>query len=144
MSVYVDTSVLVAYYVPEPLSARAEAVLVRVRQPAISVLTEVEFASAVSQKARSREIGRESARIVLQRFREHVTGGLFRVVAIEAGHFRQAYTWLAAMNTPLRSLDALHVALAVSESLPIVTSDVKLARAARRLKLRCKYLRPGG
>ena len=44
-SAYVDTSILAAYYCPEPLSAAAEDALRRIEAPAISVLTEVEFCS---------------------------------------------------------------------------------------------------
>jgi uncharacterized protein len=45
--VYIDTSVLVAYYCPEPLSEKAEKLLIRYLKPAISSLTEVGFFSAV-------------------------------------------------------------------------------------------------
>ncbi|NWF56378.1 MAG: PIN domain-containing protein [Syntrophaceae bacterium] len=41
--VYVDTSVIVAYYCPEPLSEAAEAFLTAHSRPAISSLTELEF-----------------------------------------------------------------------------------------------------
>jgi predicted nucleic acid-binding protein len=36
---YLDTSVLVAYYCPEPLSAVAETVILKARQPAVSAHT---------------------------------------------------------------------------------------------------------
>jgi predicted nucleic acid-binding protein len=36
----------------------------------------------------------------------------------------------------LRTLDALHLAVAIAESLPVVTADQVLARAARREKSR--------
>ena len=41
--IYADTSVLVAYYCPEPLSEKAEALLTTHEQPVISALAEVEF-----------------------------------------------------------------------------------------------------
>ena len=43
-SVYIDTSVLGAYYCPEPSSATAENALRQIAVPVISTLTEVEFA----------------------------------------------------------------------------------------------------
>lgn len=49
-SAYIDTSVLGAYYCPEPLSGAAEAALLELRDPCISPLTEVEFASLVARK----------------------------------------------------------------------------------------------
>ena len=48
--VYVDTSVLVAYYSPEKLSERAEEFLIGQDRVAISNLTELELFSALSRK----------------------------------------------------------------------------------------------
>jgi predicted nucleic acid-binding protein len=43
---YIDTSVLVAYYCPEPLSRAAEKSIRSAASPAISPLVEVELCSA--------------------------------------------------------------------------------------------------
>jgi predicted nucleic acid-binding protein len=40
---YIDTSVLVAYYCPEPISAKAEKVILRADPPAVSHLAENEI-----------------------------------------------------------------------------------------------------
>ncbi len=45
MNRYIDASVLISYYLPEPLSVRAEHYLRRGGIPAISPLVEIEFAS---------------------------------------------------------------------------------------------------
>lgn len=45
MSAYIDTSVLGAYYCPEPESGEAEAALRRIESPVVGVLSEVEFSS---------------------------------------------------------------------------------------------------
>lgn len=50
--VYVDTSVLVAYYCPEPLSVAVQQFLIEQPKPAISSLTEVELFSALARKVR--------------------------------------------------------------------------------------------
>jgi hypothetical protein len=50
---YIDTSVLGAYYCPEPLSMNAETASRRIKIPVISVLSEVEFTSLISRKRRS-------------------------------------------------------------------------------------------
>jgi predicted nucleic acid-binding protein len=47
-------------------------------------------------------------------------------------HFRDARDLAAAMTASLRTLDALHLAAALRENLPLLTSDRDLARAARR------------
>ncbi len=70
--VYVDTSVLVAYYCPERLSEKAEKLLTRYLKPAISSLTEVEFFSAVSGKVRKREISLRDAGRVTAKFLAHL------------------------------------------------------------------------
>ncbi len=49
--IYVDSSVIVAYYCPEALSSHVQSLLrAQMKKPALSFLTEVEFASAVSRK----------------------------------------------------------------------------------------------
>ena len=83
--VYVDTSVLVAYYCPEPLSENVEAFLTTHAQPTISALTEIELFSAVS--------------------------------------------------LPLRTFDALHLAISSSEGFDIVTADPGLFKSAKALSL---------
>jgi len=141
VSAYIDTSVLVAYYCPEPLSRRAEAALRRLRRPVISTLCEVEVVSALSRKVRSRLMGRADARRVLEQLGAHVAAGLYEMAPIDGEHFARARDWLARMDTPLRTLDALHLAVAGAASVPILTADAALARAARRLKLGARLLR---
>ena len=50
--IYVDTSVLAAYYCPEPQSEKVEDVLMQNHPWTISVLTEVELLSAIAKKVR--------------------------------------------------------------------------------------------
>lgn len=47
---YIDTSALVPYYCPEPLSRAAEGALRSDPRPSVSDLVEVEFFSALSQR----------------------------------------------------------------------------------------------
>ena len=54
--IYLDTSVVVAYYCPEDISDRAESIIRGKRPLFISDLTEVEFASALSRNVRIRGI----------------------------------------------------------------------------------------
>ena len=84
-SAYVDTSVLGAYYCPGPLSSAAEAALVRLQEPCISPLTEVEFASLIARKRRLGELGEREAGEVIRLFGQHVADGRI-VVARDRGH----------------------------------------------------------
>ncbi len=133
MSGYVDTSVLAACYLPEPKSAAANRLVASLDGPAISSLTEVELCSVLSRRVRERELSPEDGGRVLALFRTHVEGGFFRWLPLGRREFEQAREWLALFSTPLRTLDALHLAVVVSNGLALLTADRALARAARRL-----------
>ncbi len=131
-SAYVETSVLGAYYCPEPLSMAAETALRAVDVPVISTLTEVEFTSLVARKQRLRELKARQANEVLQLFERHVQEGFFRRVPLGTELLLHAARLIRLMSSSLRTLDALHLATAMSENLPLLTSDRALAQAAKR------------
>jgi uncharacterized protein len=137
---YIDTSVLVAYYCPEALSEAAQAEIRRARPPAISALTEVEFRSALARKVRIGELDEALAREVLSTFRLHRIEGVYRVVAIEARQYVMASEWIEAFRSPLRTLDALHLAAAFSNGLKLVTADRALAQSAKLFGVRYKLI----
>ena len=53
---YFDTSVLVAFYCPEELSTKAEKAILKDSEPTLSILSIVEFASAIFRKSREKTI----------------------------------------------------------------------------------------
>lgn len=130
---YLDTSVLVAYYCPEPSSRRAEVLVRSVLAPYISDLTEVELLSALSRKTHVRELTMTDARRIGAEFAVHVHDNLFRRIAIERRHIETARDWMLRFESPLRTLDALHLAIASAEGLRLATFDRGLARAATSL-----------
>lgn len=138
---YIDTSVLVAYYLPEPLSERAERGLRRGGAPSISPLVALEFASVLARKVRARELAPAAARAALEQFRAHQEDGLYRRLEIGAAHYNQARRWMEAFSPPLRTLDALHLSIAAVAGAALLTADFQLARAARALRLPCRLLR---
>jgi uncharacterized protein len=131
-SAYVDTSVLGAYYCPEPLSTAAEAALLRMQEPCISPLTEVEFASLIARKRRLRELSERQATEVIRLFGQHVADGCYRRLPLGAEHFLRARHLIASMASALSTLDALHLSVALSAGIPLLTADRDFARAARR------------
>ncbi len=137
---YIDTSVLVAVYCPEALSRSAERVVRGDRAPAISMLTEVEFCSALSLKTRTGEMDASAAERVLSLFRAHVKDGVYDVVPIRAAECEQAADWIATFSTTLRTLDALHLAAAHSRNLVLITADKSLVRAAAHLGVKSRSL----
>lgn len=130
---YVDTSLVVAYYCPEPVSRTAERLIRSRPQPVISDLTEVEVLSALARKLRTGEIRDADAQRVATQFLTHVEGQLYRHLPIERRHFRMARDWMRRLDTPVRTLDALHLAAAASHGLRLVTTDRLLATSADRL-----------
>jgi predicted nucleic acid-binding protein len=138
---YLDTSVLVAYYCPEALSEVAEKMILADRQPAVSALTEVELVSALARKIRERELSRENANHVLTEFQSHLNQFLFKRIPLERDHYSVAFNWLAQFAVPLRTLDALHLAVAAQNNLELVTADQQLLQSARKLGVRTRLLR---
>ncbi|MEA2108482.1 MAG: type II toxin-antitoxin system VapC family toxin [Pseudomonadota bacterium] len=123
MMIYVDTSVLVGYYCPEALSSQAEELSREQIKPGLSSLTEVEFASAVAKKVRQRELSRIDGNRILAKFVSHVKAELFQMIPVEDHHWQLARGWIGLFATALRTLDALHLAIASDKELPLVTSD---------------------
>jgi predicted nucleic acid-binding protein len=138
---YLDTSVLVAYYCPEAISEAAEKMILDDRQPAVSALTEVELVSALARKVRERELSRENANHVLTEFQSHLNQFLFKRIPLERDHYSVAFNWLAQFAVPLRTLDALHLAVAAQNNLELITADQRLLQSARKLGVRTRLLR---
>lgn len=135
---YIDTSLLVAYYCPEPLSLRAQKALKKVDQPVISPLVEVELFSAIAAKVRAKELNATTARRILALFQKHLAEGYYGIVPIEAAEYCLGRNWLGEFTTPLRALDALHLAAASSNDLVILTADRALAKSAKHFEVKCK------
>jgi predicted nucleic acid-binding protein len=130
---YLDTSVLVAYYCPEVLSDQVQDFLSNQVKPAVSFLNEVEFASAIARKIRMGDLGQPDGNRILSKFLSHLDSGLFSITPVEAHHWRLARGWISLFSTPLRTLDALHLAITSAENFELVTSDQKLIQAANTL-----------
>lgn len=138
---YIDTSVLIAYYCPEPLSPTAERHVRRARPPVISPLTEAEFCSALAIKVRTGGLAVDDARRVLAQFRTHCREHAYRIVPLGASEYTTACEWLETFTTALRTADALHLAVAVVNELTILTADQAMARAAKQLGIDCTHVR---
>jgi len=138
--VYIDTSVLVSYYCPEPLSEAAERIILRSDKPSLSALTEVELASALSRKMREKEISQVDANRVITKFQSHLDQFLFKRIPLEREHYSLAFNWLIQLSIPLKTLDALHLAVAAGNNLQVITADRQLASSAQKLGLANKLL----
>lgn len=140
MNAYIDTSVLAAYYYPEPISIRAERTLRGLSSPMISELTLVEFTSAVSRKVREKTLAREEGTRILTQFESHVEEGYYLILPVRTVDYRMARSWLAQLHSTLRTLDALHLAVAQAAEASTVTADRRLAGEAQAIGLPVKLL----
>jgi predicted nucleic acid-binding protein len=137
---YVDTSCLVAYYIPERLSAAIEEALTEQDAPAISRLVELEFHSALSKKVRTQHIEVGDAAQIAAMFRAQRADGYYHVLPVEAREYELARDWLGEFTTPLRTLDALHLATAFANGIELLTTDKPLARCAEHFGVACRLI----
>jgi uncharacterized protein len=132
---YLGTSIIVPAYCSEPLSDRVDEVLLRESELAISNLTEVEFYSALSRKIRQRELTLDEAQQIAIDFRMDLDGRIYQRLQVESIHYQVARDWISRFDMVLRTLDALHLAIAAGHQIPVVTADVGLAQSGRSLSL---------
>ena len=137
---YIDTSVLVAYYCPEALSEPVQDFLSEQVKPAVSILTEVELFSAVARKIREGDLGQPDGNRILSKFLSHLDGNFFTIVPVEPHHWRLARGWIGLFNTSIRTLDALHLAIASAGDFVLVSSDQRLIRAAGTLGVKIQAM----
>jgi predicted nucleic acid-binding protein len=139
---YLDSSVLVAFYVPEATSAKADALIRSSTGLLVSDLAEVEVFSVLGRKIRKNELPQLAAHRVASIFATHLAGGFFDRMPLEHSHFVQASSWLSSLSLRLRTFDALHLAAAAAGGHELVTGDELLAKAAKSLQLPHRFIRP--
>ena len=136
MSLYVDTSALAKWYVSESDSDAFDDFIRDYPGAHISRLTVVELRCMLARRRRNRDISHKVERAALTEFESHVRDGLLNVLAMTDAHFIAASEILHKLpRLPLRSLDALHLAVAQSSRAGVIaTADRVMADAARALK----------
>lgn len=137
---YLDTSVLTGYYCVEERSRRVQRALSEMGCPTISPLVEVEFYCAVARKVRTGTLAQSAAVQVFSEFRMHMAEPRYNSLPISLADYGQAREWLSELATPLRVLDALHMAAASSAGLCLVTADRDLARCAEHFGVECTLI----
>lgn len=130
---YVDTSVLIAYLLPEAGSEAAEAFMLSAGEPlAVSTWTEVELLSALGVKLRSRQLSEAAAHDVVDTYSRLVSPQLHRI-SVKDADLRQAVILLDGWRTTLRAGDGLHLAIAAANGAGVYTFDRGLAAAGAAL-----------
>jgi uncharacterized protein len=130
---YLDTSVVIALLKPEALSDRADRFISD--NPTglmVSDIAAAEFASAVSRWVRSREINMSEGRIALESF-DNWVGRSAQRVEISPADVAAASAFLRRLDLPLRTPDAIHIAIAQRLEATLVTFDRRMAASARAI-----------
>jgi predicted nucleic acid-binding protein len=132
ISFYLDASVLIAMLKPEPLSDRADSFA---RQHTagliVSDFAAAEFASAVARWVRTRELNLNEGRTVLDSF--DILAARLRRVEMASNDLPTATMFLRRLDLPLRTPDAVHIAIAQRVGAILVTFDRQMAASARTL-----------
>lgn len=131
---YIDTSALLKWYLPEPFSDEF-AQFVESRESAqISSLSITEFHCSVARRERNRMLTPQQGRKVVRAFSAHVAAGHLTVLPVRDEYLTHATELIDTMKQPLRTLDALHLAIAdASGCRQLATADKMLAAAARAI-----------
>ncbi|NER07231.1 MAG: type II toxin-antitoxin system VapC family toxin, partial [Okeania sp. SIO3C4] len=135
-----DTSVVVPLYCLEALTNTVEELLVNEPELGLSDLARVEFSSAIARRVRMGEISRQSARDIIEQFQAHIDAELYALIEVESIHYRIAREWIGGLETSLRTLDALHLAIAYCRDITLVTADAGLANSAGALGVAVQLL----
>ncbi len=130
--IYLDSSALAKLYVPEPESDGLDAFLRGRRDLLISELAITEVLSAVARKRREGMLTAAQAFEIRDAVLADADSGSFYRLDLNPSVHRQAERLLLNIESvALRTLDALHVALALRGSATyIVTFDARMRAAA--------------
>lgn len=147
---YWDSSALLKLYVPEPDSAGFIARIAQSQNPICSSsIAAVEILCVLHRKERAAELGAGSAATIFARFLADVERGKIERVPFGDDVLSHTVKVVAlvparARPTMIRSLDAIHIASALSARAgTVITTDVRLGRVAQAAGLRVQPRIPG-
>lgn len=128
--IYLDASALVKLFVPEPESETLNQALVGAEDVILSDLALTEMASALGRRTREGLLTQAEARR-LHHEAEKLGASCRRAELTPPVHRRADRLLLTSRKLPLRTLDALHVAMALeTAAATLVTYDPRLREAA--------------
>ncbi len=128
---YCDTSVLVAYYVPEAHSAQAEKVLAAHAQRVVSTLALAEARSALRRKVHDKTLSRSDGQSAFDDLRQDVANGLVKLIEIERRHYDHAAQAMWTTKERLRTVDAIRLSAAALDGMHAATADSVMAKAGK-------------
>ncbi len=76
------------------------------------------------------------------KLRSDLDNGFYTLLELKPVHYKRAREWISRFETPLRTLDALDLAIAAENDLCLVTSDAGLTISAETFGIKVQILRP--
>jgi predicted nucleic acid-binding protein len=131
--IYVDTSLLLAVYTLEARSEEANQILQSSNEIFISDLTVAEFLVGLARKVKLAVLSSGQSETARASFEAHLSEGLFQRIPLRSAHAEAAGELASRSGVMLRTLDAIHLAVASKLETPLATFDTRLADAARDL-----------
>ena len=133
--IYVDTSALVKRSLQEPGSDAFDTFFLTQAPLGISRLTVIEMRCALARRRRAKQVSRKLETQVQEAFRLDMQDGALVVVSFNDDDLTLAYHLMDEVGViPLRTLDALHLAVARHiAATEFATADKNQADAARKL-----------
>ncbi|MAO64189.1 MAG: hypothetical protein CL666_04250 [Balneola sp.] len=122
-NIYIDTSSLIPLYFEEVFSTKAQHFFATNNTFVISELSKVEFYSTARKKVRMGDTSESEIKKVFRVFDSHLDQELFSIINLAKNHFHAASTIIKSTNNSLRSLDALHLGIAYSENISVLSFD---------------------
>jgi predicted nucleic acid-binding protein len=137
VDLYLDTSALAKWYLNEPRSEDFEAFIREQPAAAISRLTVVELRCLLARRRRARELTKAIESRVFARFEKDIGAGFLRVHPVADEHFIAALALIGSLRRlPVRTLDALHLAIALATRCRrLATADRTMAAAGKAVGL---------
>jgi predicted nucleic acid-binding protein len=137
MGPYLDTSALAKWYLNEPFAEEFEAFIQAQPGAAISRLTVVEFRCLLARRRRAREITKTIEARVVASFEQDIGAGFLLVHPVADEHLIAAVGLITRLSRyPLRTLDALHLAIAEGvHCRQLATADRTMAAAGKAVGL---------
>ena len=133
MGPYLDTGALAKWYLNEPFSEAFEEFIRTQPAAAISRLTVVELRCLLARRRRAGEITKAIETRVYAAFEKDVSGGSLQVHPVADGHVIAALGLIERLGRyPLRTLDAMHLAIAQGiHCRQLATADKTMADAGK-------------
>jgi predicted nucleic acid-binding protein len=130
VNVYLDASVLVALFTNDPFTGKADEFLRR-EGPALtsSDFAMAEFASAIARRVRTNELTIEEAQTAFSAL-DVWSARAVRLILVSRADIAAASVFLRRLDLPLRTPDAINIAVAERAGCTLFTFDRKMAKNA--------------